>query len=73
VNGKAVWDEVLKSRREAEGPDWRPSFMEGVGYQIGVRNNLWQQFTSAEQSNEMVTSDPQTFDCLLAFPEVRVE
>ena len=30
-HGKAVWDQVLKPRREAEGnPNWRPSWMEGV-------------------------------------------
>jgi len=28
--GKAVWEEVLKARREAEGnPNWRPNWMEG--------------------------------------------
>jgi hypothetical protein len=46
--GKAVWDEVLKTRPEAEGPDWRLSWMEGVGYQSGVRKILWQQFTTTE-------------------------
>jgi hypothetical protein len=31
VHAKAVWEEVLKARREAEGnPDWRPSWIEGV-------------------------------------------
>ena len=28
-HGKAVWEQVLKARREAEGnPNWRPSWME---------------------------------------------
>ena len=37
VHGKAVWQEVLKPRREAEGnPNWRPSWMEGVHYQTEV-------------------------------------
>jgi hypothetical protein len=31
--GKAVWEEVLKARREAEGnPNWRPTWMEGISY-----------------------------------------
>ena len=37
THGKAVWQEVLKPRREAEGdPNWRPSCMEGVRYQTPV-------------------------------------
>ena len=29
--GKVVWEEVLKSRREAEGnPNWRPTWIEGL-------------------------------------------
>ena len=28
--GKAVWEEVLKARRDAEGPNWRPTWMEGI-------------------------------------------
>jgi uncharacterized protein HemY len=31
---RAVWEKVLKPRREAEGnPNWRPNWMEGVSYQ----------------------------------------
>ena len=31
VQGKAVWEEVLRYRREAEGnQNWRPTWMEGV-------------------------------------------
>jgi hypothetical protein len=38
--GKAVWQEVLKPRREAEGnPYWRPSWTEGVRYQTQVNKN----------------------------------
>jgi hypothetical protein len=34
VHAKAVWDQLLKPRRAAEGnPNWRPSWMEGVRYQ----------------------------------------
>ena len=34
---RAVWEEVLKPRREAEGnPNWRPSWIEGVRYQTEV-------------------------------------
>jgi hypothetical protein len=48
VHGRAVWEEVLKHRREAEGnPNWRPSWMEGVRYQSEVYRILWQQFCAA--------------------------
>ena len=50
VHGKAVWQEVLKPRREAEGnPNWRPSWMEGVHYQSEVSKILWGQFYAARQ------------------------
>ena len=42
--GKAVWDEVLKPRREAEGPNWRPSWIEGMCYQNQVFKIARQQF-----------------------------
>jgi hypothetical protein len=32
----AVWDEVLKTRREVAGPNWRPSWADGVGYQADI-------------------------------------
>jgi hypothetical protein len=47
--GKAVWEEVLKPRREAEGPNWRPSWIEGVAYQTQVNKILWEQFYAARQ------------------------
>ena len=48
VYGKAVWEEVLKPRREAEGnPHWRPNWMEGVRYQTEVYKILQQQFYAA--------------------------
>jgi hypothetical protein len=43
--GKAVWEEVLKRRREAEGnPNWRPNSLEGMFYQSQVHELLWKQF-----------------------------
>ena len=43
--GEAVWYEVLKARREAEGnPNWRPSWMEGMCLQNQVHKTLWEQF-----------------------------
>jgi hypothetical protein len=46
--GKAVWEEVLKARREAEGnPNWRPNWMEGVGYQSEVYKILRERFAAA--------------------------
>ena len=45
LHGKAVWDQVLKPRREAESnPDWRPSWILGVGYQTQVNKIFWEQF-----------------------------
>jgi hypothetical protein len=46
--GEAVWEEVLKARREAEGnPNWRPSWMEGMCLQSQVRKTLWEQFRAS--------------------------
>jgi hypothetical protein len=48
--GKAVWEEVLKARREAESnPNWRPSWMEGVRYQTQVNKILRQNFYAARR------------------------
>jgi hypothetical protein len=48
--GEAVWEEVLKARREAEGnPNWRPSWMEGVSYQTQVNKILRQKFYAERQ------------------------
>jgi hypothetical protein len=50
VHGKAVWQEVLKERREAEGnPDWRPNWMEAVSYQSKVYKILREQFCEARR------------------------
>jgi hypothetical protein len=48
VHGKAVRDQVLKPRWEAEGnPNWRPTWMEGLCIQNQVRRILWEQFYAA--------------------------
>jgi hypothetical protein len=44
AHAEAVLEEVLKPRREAEGPNWRPSWMEGMYYQNQVRKILWSNF-----------------------------
>jgi len=41
---RAVWDQVLKTRREVEGSNWPPSWIEGMASQgevarIGLRQN----------------------------------
>jgi hypothetical protein len=42
---KAVWDQVLKTRRELEGdPNWRPSWIEGLAYQGGVDRIIREAF-----------------------------
>ena len=41
----AVWDQVLKTRRDLEGdPKWRPSWSEGIGYQREVSGILREAF-----------------------------
>ena len=38
---RAVWDQVLKTRRDLEGnPEWRPSWSEGLAYQGEVNGIL---------------------------------
>jgi hypothetical protein len=49
VHGKAVRDQVLKARREAEGPNWRPSWMEGMSLQSRVREILWEKFRASRR------------------------
>ena len=54
VYGKAVQDEVLKPRREAEGnPNWRPSWMEGISYQTQVNKILRAQFYAARRMTNL--------------------
>jgi hypothetical protein len=45
---QVVWDEVLKPRRETEGPEWRPSWIEGMAYQSEVFRILRQRFEAEE-------------------------
>ena len=50
VYGKAVWEEVVKARREAEGnPNWRPGWTQGVRYQTQVNKILWERFYAARR------------------------
>jgi hypothetical protein len=45
-HGKAVWEQVLKAHRDAEGnPNWRPSWMEGTRLQSEVHKILRAQFS----------------------------
>jgi hypothetical protein len=39
-----VWDEVLKTRRETERPNWRPSWIEGMARQGEVYRILRERF-----------------------------
>jgi hypothetical protein len=42
---KAVWDQVLKTRRDLEGdPKWRPSWIEGLAYECEVFRILRERF-----------------------------
>jgi hypothetical protein len=58
VYGKAVWEEVLKARREAEGnPHWRPTWMEGVSYQTQVNKILRQKFYATRRVASLNSGD----------------
>lgn len=47
---RAIWDQMLKRRREAEGnSNWRPSWIEGMSLQSEVRTILRQQFHLARR------------------------
>jgi hypothetical protein len=44
ANGRAVWEQLLKPRREAGSTNWPPSWMEGVSLQSRVRKTLCERF-----------------------------
>ena len=47
ANGRAVWDQMLQARRQAEGNlNWRPNYMEGIRYQNEVRAVLKARFSA---------------------------
>jgi hypothetical protein len=46
---QAVWNEVLRSRRELEGLTWRPSWIEGLAYQGEVFRVLRDRFEAERQ------------------------
>jgi len=50
AHAKAVWEKVLRHRREAESnPNWRSNWTEGVRYQTQVNKILWEQFYAARR------------------------
>ena len=50
MRGKAVWEQVLKAHREAEGnPHWRPGWSEGVRFQNEVYKSLRAEFQQQQQ------------------------
>jgi hypothetical protein len=50
VHSKAVLEQVLQARREAEGnPQWRPNWMEAMSLQNQVPEILWKQFYAAKR------------------------
>ena len=50
AHGKAVWDQVLKPRREAEAnPNWRPNWTDCVRYQNEVRKIFREQLYAARR------------------------
>jgi hypothetical protein len=58
--GKAVWEEVLKPRREAKGNrNWQPSWMEGLSYQTQVNKILREQFYAARRVAGVNTPPPK--------------
>lgn len=51
---QAVWNHVLKTRREIEGPNWRPSFLEGMARQGEVFRILRERFQ--EERRKLLTA-----------------
>jgi hypothetical protein len=60
--GKAAWEEVLKPRRETEGPNWRPSWMEGMCLQSQVHKILWAQFRASRRGAIILSRGQTNFD-----------
>ena len=51
AHDRAVWEEVLKRRRDAEGnPNWRPNGLEGMCYHSKVRTILWEKFYPSQRA-----------------------
>jgi hypothetical protein len=51
ARSKAVWQDVLKRHRNAEGnPNWKPNSLEGMCYKGQVRKILWEKFYLARPS-----------------------
>ena len=59
-----VWDQILQVRRETEGPEWRPSWIEGMARQGEVFRILRQRFEEERQKPE---PQPKTVTALIAF------
>ena len=58
ANGRAVWEQVLEARRQAEGnSNWRPNWMEGVRLQNQVYAALRARFGAGTQSKKFLLSD----------------
>jgi hypothetical protein len=65
AHSKAVWDEVLKPRRETKGPNWRPNWMDGVRYQSEVYRILWEQLYAACRACHLLTKGRPTLAGIL--------
>ena len=64
AHGRAVWEEVLKRRRDAEGnPNWRPNSLEGMYYLSKVRRILWEKFYSSPRGNAAALTSTRTKSC----------
>ena len=61
VYEEAVWDQVLKSRRETEAANWKPSWIEGLGYQNEVYRILRERFRAERQN--LVSGPLRTDEC----------
>jgi hypothetical protein len=60
---RAVWDQVLKTRRDLEGdPNWRPSWSEGLAYQSEVNRILREQFRAERRLAKL--AELLSLDCL---------
>ncbi len=64
THGRAVWEEVLKRRRDAEGnPNWRANSLEGMCHHSKVRTILWEKFYPSQRPSAAALTSTPTKNC----------
>ena len=52
VHHEAILEQVLKPRRD-DNPNWRPNFLENMGYQNQIHKILWERFRAARKRSNV--------------------